>query len=276
MSTATMNLPTPPKVDAPPIWASRGTYDSLLWTAVILALVWSSLAVQLSPKALAMGLPRMRDFLAGTWPPDWSVLRAVLKEVVITIQCAFVGTCLALVPSLPLGFLAARNLTDTTPFWRAIGTASRLFLNATRSIDALIFALIFVTAVGLGPFPGTLALAVHSIGMLGKLFCEAIEGVDKGPVEALEAVGATKLQMVRWAILPQAIPYFISYFLYRFELNIRTAVVLGLVGGGGIGFLLMTYMKLLQYQRVMVVVIVIFVLVMGLDWLSARMRRAVV
>jgi phosphonate transport system permease protein len=129
--------------------------------------------------------------------------------------------------------------------------------------------------VGLGPFPGTLALAIHSVGMLAKLFADSIEAIDPGPVEALRSAGAGKLSTIRWAVLPQVAPHFISYFLFRFELNVRVAVVLGLVGAGGIGFILTQYMRLFQYQKVCTIILVILVLVMSVDYLSSRLRKAV-
>jgi phosphonate ABC transporter permease subunit PhnE len=175
-----------------------------------------------------------------------------------------------------MGFLGATNVMPNTPLGRRIIGVTRFFLNADRAIDAVIFALFFAGAVGLGPFAGTLALAIHSIGMLGKQFYEAIETIDKGPVEAVESAGATRLAVIRWAVLPQVMPYFVSYFLFRFELNIRGAVVLGVVGAGGIGFLLQSYMKLFQYQRTCTVVLVILVLVMGLDIVSSRVRKKLI
>jgi phosphonate transport system permease protein len=172
---------------------------------------------------------------------------------------------------LPVGFIAAGNIFPNRP----LRVAVQFLLNADRAIDSLILALFFVSAVGLGPFPGTLALAIHSVGMLGKLFADAIEAVDPGPIEAVESAGGGKLSVVRWAVLPQVAPLFVSYFLFRFELNVRVAVVLGLVGAGGIGFLLTQYMRLFQYQKVATVVLVILVLVMLIDFFSSKLRRSV-
>jgi phosphonate transport system permease protein len=177
---------------------------------------------------------------------------------------------------LPLGFMAASNVMPNNKIGKTIVSLTRFLLNADRAIDAVIFALFFAGAVGLGPFAGTLALAVHSVGMLGKLFFEAIESVDRGPIEAVESVGASRLSVIRWAVLPQVIAYFVTYFLFRFELNIRSAVVLGVVGAGGIGFLLQSYMKLFQYQRTCTVVLVILILVMSLDVLSTRLRKRLI
>jgi phosphonate ABC transporter permease subunit PhnE len=191
--------------------------------------------------------------------------------VLLTIQLAWVATVISALISLPIGFLAAANIFESRPL-RALVIFT---LNADRAIDALILALFFVSAVGLGPFPGTLALAIHSVGMLGKLFADAIESVDRGPIEALESAGAGKLATIRWAIWPQVAPHFVSYFLFRFELNVRVSVVLGLVGAGGIGFLLIQYMRLFQYQKLTTVILVIMALVMFIDFVSSKLRRSV-
>jgi phosphonate transport system permease protein len=248
---------------------------------IVLALIYnfSFCAVEFDAAKLVGGLPRMANFLASAFPPDWSVLWTVMRETILTIQIALISTTIATLFALPLSFVAAMDLSRALPVMRIplglIKWFSRFIFNLVRSIDTLIFAFIFVWAVGVGAFPGMLALAIHSIGMLGKLFTEVIEGIDRGPVEALEAVGAGRMAKIRWAVVPQVLPMFISYFLYRFEINIRVAVVLGLVGAGGIGFLLQTYMNLARYQRVSVVVISILVLVMSIDYLTGWMRRRV-
>src|SRR5262249_35496626 len=170
-----------------------------------------------------------------------------------------------------LGLLGARNVNPSAPLRAVV----RFVLNFNRSIDTLILALIFVSAVGLGPLPGVLALAIHTVGALGKLFYEAIETLDPGPVEAMRSVGATRLQVIRWGIWPQFAPHFISIALFRFELNVRVSTVLGLVGAGGIGFLLITYMRGAEYGKVTVVIAAIVALVMALDAISSRLRRNV-
>lgn len=201
---------------------------------------------------------------------DLSVAAPVVEATIETLQTALVATFVALVISLPLGFAAANNVNGSA--WGRF--IVRFGLNADRAVDTLIVAIIFVGAFGLGPLAGTLALAVHSVGMLAKLFYEAIEEIDAGPVEALQSVGASHLAVIRWAMFPQVVPYFISYTLYRLELNVRGAVVLGLVGGGGIGRLLMEYAALADWGKVATVVLVIMVLVMALDMASARLRNA--
>jgi phosphonate transport system permease protein len=232
---------------------------------------WAAVATEFSPTRLVEGWPNMKDFLSRMWPPDLSILERVWQETLLTIQLAWVATVICAFLSVPVGFLAARNVMKN----QLIRGMVIFVLNADRAIDSLILALFFVSAVGLGPFPGMLALAIHSVGMLGKLFADAIEAIDPGPVEALESAGAGKLATIRWAIWPQVAPHFISFFLFRFELNVRAAVVLGLVGAGGIGFLLNQYMRLFQYQKVATVILVILGLVMFVDFFSSKLRRAV-
>jgi phosphonate transport system permease protein len=243
---------------------------------ILVLFIWSSRAVELNPFMLWANRWRLWEFVAGMFPPNMAIAKQVFDEVVVTIQLAFVGTIIATIVALPLSFIAASNIMPRNFWGRAVVAVMRFILNADRAIDAVIFALFFAGAVGLGPFAGTLALAVHSVGMLGKLFFEAIEAVDRGPVEAIESVGAGKLAVLRWAVLPQVTPYFVTYFLFRFELNIRSAVVLGVVGAGGIGFLLQSYMKLFQYQNTCTVVLVILILVMGLDSLSTALRHRLI
>lgn len=251
------------------------TWQTALWyctLALIFALTWwCATAVEFSLGKLIEGGPYMADFLKRMWPPDLTILDRVFTDTLLTIQLAWVSTVIAVLLSLPVGFIAASNIFES----KTLRAITIFFLNADRAIDSLILALFFVSAVGLGPFPGTLALAIHSVGMLGKLFADAIEAIDQGPVEALESAGANKLEVIRWAVWPQVAPHFVSFFLFRFELNVRVAVVLGLVGAGGIGFLLTSYMRLFQYQKVATVVLVILVLVMVVDYFSSKLRRSV-
>jgi phosphonate transport system permease protein len=252
--------------------------NTLLLVAILVQVYIISFgSVDFSITKLYQGIPNMLIFLKGLYPPNFGIFPQVLEAVVNTIQLALIGTTLSAIIAFPLSFLAAGNLINQKSFIGKILLGITQFIfNVTRSIDILIFALIFVSAVGLGPFPGVLALAIHSVGMLGKLFYEALESIDKGPTEALQSVGASKLEVIRWGILPQIMPYFISYFLFRFELNIRAAVVLGLVGAGGIGFLLNQYMLLFKYREVSIILITIIVLVLTIDVISSRLRKLVI
>lgn len=259
-----------PLFEAPPFKWGR-VFKYLLGIVFVVLCYWSAMAVEFSLTRLWDGRGYMADFFSRMFPPNLDILPRVLQDTLLTIQLAWISTVIAAILSVPVGFMAAANIVESA--W--IRKLTIFFLNSDRAIDSLILALFFVSAVGLGPFPGTLALSIHSVGMLGKLFADSIEAIDPGPVEALRSAGAGRLATIRWAVWPQVAPHFISYFLFRFELNVRVAVVLGLVGAGGIGFLLTQYMRLFQYQKVCTVILVILVLVMAVDYVSSKLRKAV-
>ena len=238
---------------------------------VLLLLIWTAGNLELSVTELAKGLPWIGDFVARMFPPHWAFLQRLAKPVAETLQIALWGTLLGAVLALPLCFLGARNFSPN----RMAFHAARQLFNAARGINEIIFALIFVAAVGLGPFAGVLALSVHGAGMLGKFFSEAIEEIDAGPVEALRATGATSSQTVAFAVLPQVLPSWIAAVLYRFEVNLRASTILGMVGAGGIGYELYGSMRLFQYQDTAACILVILVLVMSADYFSSRLRALV-
>jgi phosphonate transport system permease protein len=238
---------------------------------MVAALVWSSWSTDISLRRLIEGAPFMLDFIRRMLPPDPSVLGQALHGALQTVQIALVGTSAAAVLAVPLALAAARN---TAPRWLYYWTRSAL--NAFRAIDTLVYALFFVAAVGLGPFPGVLAIIVYTATVLAKLFSEAIESMDPGPVEAVQSVGATRIQVLRWGVLPQLGPEFVSFTLYRFETNIRAAAVLGFVGGGGIGFYIQTYLRLLNYPAASTVLLVLVVMVMLVDFTSSRLRARLI
>ena len=242
-----------------------------VWAAIAAAFVWSTIATEVSIGRVIEGLPFMWDFLRRMVPPDPSVLGNALRGAVQTIEIAVVGTAVAAVLALPVGFAAARN---SAPAW--LFYVARLLLNAFRAVDTLVYALFFVAAVGLGPFPGVLAVVVYTATVLAKLYSEAIEAIEPGPVEAVRATGATPLQVLRWGVLPQLVPQFLSFTLYRFETNIRAAAILGFVGAGGIGFYIQTYLRLLNYPAAASVLLVLIVLVMIVDFASSRLRARLV
>ena len=237
-------------------------------------LVWSVVAVNFSPVAFAQGMPDLWNLVSRMLPPDVSL--AALSRVgwasLETLQMALVGTIMAALMSLPLAFLAARNISPN----KVLYYASRAFVVFTRSIPDLIWALIFVAAVGLGPFPGTLAIAIHSIGMLGKLYAEAIEEIDVGQIEALRSTGAHGLQVLAFGVIPQVTPALVGLTLYRWDINIRNSIVLGLVGAGGIGYVLFTAMRLFQYQEVLTVLVFVFIIVMIVEQSSSYIRERII
>jgi len=241
------------------------------WVVILGAIAWSAAATEVSLSRMIEGLPFMWDFMRRMVPPDLSVLGNALRGAMETIQIAVVGTAVAAVLALPLGFAAARNAAPPWLFYWA-----RSLLNAFRAVDTLVYALFFVAAVGLGPFPGVLAVMVYTATVLAKLYSEAIEAIEPGPVEAVRATGATTLQVLRWGVLPQLMPQFLSFTLYRFETNIRAAAVLGFVGAGGIGFYIQTYLRLLNYPAAATVLLVLIGLVMIVDFASSRLRARLV
>lgn len=244
------------------------------WTGIacVLALfLWSAWETEISLPRIVEGLPFMADFLRRMVPPDFSVLGNAARGALQTLQIAVVGTSVAAVAALPLGFVAARNVA---PAWLFV--AARSVLNALRALDTLVYALFFVAAVGLGPFPGVLAVVAYTTTILAKLYSEAIEAIDPGPVEAVTAAGATRLQVLRFGVLPQLLPLFISFTLYRFETNIRAAAILGFVGAGGIGFYIQTYLRMLNYPAASTVLLVLIALVMAVDFTSSRIRQRLV
>lgn len=234
----------------------------------IAVLWWAARGSQVSFGELSKGLPWIGDFIGRMIPPNWGFLEKLVTPAIETVQIAIWGTLLAIVLAVPVCFFAARNLTPNLVVFQL----TRQVFNVTRGINEIILALIFVAAVGLGPFPGVLALAVHGAGMLGKFFSESIEEIDQGPIEALRSTGAAPIQIVIFAVIPQVITAWIAVILYRFETNLRQATVLGMVGAGGIGFELVGSMKLFQYQDTATCILVIIAMVMIADYVSTKLR----
>jgi phosphonate transport system permease protein len=231
-------------------------------------LAWCADGVNLRPREVFNAIPVIADYFARMVPPKWSFLEAVWKPAVETLYVALWGNVLAAIVGLPLGLLAASTVTRS-PVLRA---GAMGILNVLRSISELIWAILFVAAVGLGPFPGALALGMNYGGILGRLYAEAIENVDKGPIEAMEATGASRLQVIMFAILPQALPQFVTYNLYWFEVGVRSATVLGMVGAGGIGFELITAIRLFEWREVGVILLFILGMVTIIDLASTYIR----
>ena len=200
----------------------------------------------------------------------------VLKGMGETLALALMATTLAIFIALPLSFFAARNLMGGNPITLGIYFLVRTFLNILRSIESLIIAIVFVIILGLGPFAGMMALTVHSVAALAKLYSEMIEGIDPGPIEAIKATGANWLQVVRYGVIPQIIPPFVSFTLYRWDINIRTSTIIGMVGGGGIGMFLIQWIQLNDLRAVSTTFIAIAVVVVTLDYLSAQVRERLV
>jgi phosphonate transport system permease protein len=216
----------------------------------------------------------VRDFLSFDFSAK--VMDAVILQLLITIFQALLATTLGGIIAIPFSFLAAKNLTGRSRLSAWLYYLTRASFNILRSIEALLYVAIFVFWVGIGPFAGTLALAVTTFGLIGKLFSEAIENIDAGPMEAITATGASRLQVIVYAILPQIVPPFLSYVIYQWDINIRMATIIGFAGGGGIGLLLSTYFGQLQYHKAGTVVLFIVIVVALMDFASAKIRERLV
>lgn len=249
----------------------RGLGRAALGLAVLAIYGWFLAATEVSLPRFLRGIPWMADFVRRMVPPDLSVLSSAVVGALQTLQIAVVGTTVAALLALPLGFLSARNVAPASLFYPA-----RTLLNFFRSIDTMVYALFFVASVGLGPFPGVLAVVTYTVMTLAKLYSEAIEGIEPGPVEAIAATGASRLQVLRFGVLPQVLPLFASYVLYRLETNIRAATILGFVGAGGIGFYIQTYLRMINYPAASAVLLVLVAMVMGVDFASSRLRARIV
>jgi len=206
-------------------------------------------------------------------PEPSTVLKLAISHMIETIFLGMMATCFGIVFALPVSFLAARNLMSVSWITVLIYYLTRAILNIVRSIEPLIWAVIAVVVVGLGPFAGILALTVHTIAALGKLYSESIESIDPGPIEAIQATGANWIQTVIFGVIPQIIPPFTSFTIYRWDINVRMSTIIGMVGGGGIGFLLYQWIKLLDYRAAGIAVWFIAITVAVLDFVSAEIRK---
>jgi phosphonate transport system permease protein len=236
----------------------------LVWLGIIAVLAWSWQGAQIAPGDLVKYSGNIVTLAQDFFPPDFSSWQDALSEMVLTLQIAIWGTGFA----IPFGLMCAGNIA---PWW--VSQPARRLMDVFRSINELVFAMLFVVAVGLGPFAGVLALWVHTTGVLAKLFAEAVEAIDPRPVEGIRATGARKLDEIAYGVIPQVMPLWVSYSLYRFESNVRSASVIGLVGAGGIGQMLWEIIRAFRFQETCAVMIIIVVTVTLIDTASQRLRR---
>ena len=249
------------------IWYSlkRGFWG-LLAAAILVA---SLRTAEVSLSEFWQGLPRLADWLVRFFPPDFSELPAFLAATWETLAIAIVGTGTAILIAIPLALLVARNTTPVS----GLATPLRGFLNLLRGIDTAIFALFFVSVVGLGPFAGVLGVAFHTTGSMAKLYAEVLETIPSEPVEAVEATGSDRLRTFAFAVLPEALPGLVGISLYLWEYNVRSSVILGIVGAGGIGYELLVSLKLLDFSRLATILLLILVMVSIIDAISAYLRK---
>lgn len=248
---------------------------ALAITAAALAFFAISIwRLDLSPLRIFAGMGQMLHFLTLMLPPDpgsWARFMQMLRLLAETLAIAFLGTLFAAILAIPLGFLAARNTTVN----RVVHFLSRRALDGIRGVDALIWALIWISVVGLGPFAGVLAIVTSDIGTFGKLYSEAIEAVDRKAAEGIASTGGNRLHGIRYGVLPQVLPVLAGQVLYMFESNTRSSSIIGIVGAGGIGLMLSEMIRTLEWPAVSMIVVLILVMVAAIDALSSRLRTAI-
>ncbi|MCF8157363.1 MAG: phosphonate ABC transporter, permease protein PhnE [Rhodoferax sp.] len=258
--------PTIKDIPLAPPTTSLGT--QLTWGVLLMLLIWSWKGADMRPLALIEDSANMAVFGKEFFPPNFHEWRIYLSEMVITIHIAIWGTVLAIVCAIPFGLLCAENIA---PAW--VYQPMRRLMDSFRAINEMVFAMLFIVAVGLGPFAGVMALWIHTTGVLAKLFAEAVEAIDPRPVEGVRATGANALEEILYGVIPQVLPLWISYSLYRFESNVRSASVVGMVGAGGIGVVLHESIRGFDYAETSAILFIIIVSVTLIDVLSARIRR---
>lgn len=241
--------------------------------AIVIPVVWSALGLQISWEQVRSAPADMWAIFTAMFPPEVSpeVVERALPKLMESLWIAWVGTLIGAFFSFFLAFAAATNVT---PGWLA--WSIRQILNAIRAVPELMLAMILIPVTGLGALTGALAIGIHSIGTLGKLSSEVIEGSDAGPVEAVASVGGTKVQQMRFGIVPQVMPNIVAYWLYRFEINIRASAVLGMIGAGGIGAEIVAQLLFRDFRRAGTVLLLTVVVVLAVDLISARVRRRII
>ena len=264
MSSDAAAVPRPP-TKPPAVWAA----DLLLWGGIALVLILSFGPVDMRRLPLLFtNSQNMQLYGRDLLRPDFSNWEQLVGQMWLTIQIALWGTCIAVLLAIPMGLAAARNIAPDWIVWPI-----RRVMDLLRSIPDLVIGTLFIVAVGLGPLAGVLAIALNTAGVLAKLFSEAVESIDKGPVEGVRATGAGRLNEIVWGVLPQVAPLWTSFALYRLESNSRSATVLGLIGAGGIGQLLFESIQAFQYRQVSAIAIIIVVAVTLIDTLSQILRK---
>jgi phosphonate transport system permease protein len=238
---------------------------------LVLTLITATYITEIKLVRLFTGASRAQIVVRGLVRPDWSIMGEGLGLLVETLFMSLLATLFGVVVAVPLSFLAARNLT-TGPIGRLVYMIVRIIMSITRSIEPLIWAVIFVLWVRLGTFPGMLALWVHSIADLTKLYSERLESIDEGPVEAIRATGASRLQVILYGIVPQIVNPYLSFTLYRWDINVRMATIIGIVAGGGIGQQLYLYTRYWKWSQASMLMLLIMGTVWVIDYVSARMR----
>ncbi|MEO1681290.1 MAG: phosphonate ABC transporter, permease protein PhnE [Pseudomonadota bacterium] len=249
---------------------------ALLWALFLGLFAWCIYDFEITPARIVEGLGRFGRVLGFMFPPHiwdtWPEWREILEGLGETLSMAFLGTVLGAIMAFPLSFLGAKNINRIF----VLRFTSRRVYDVIRAFEQLILALIFIRAFGLGPLAGIMAIAVSEIGTFSKLFSEALENTSRRPVEGVVASGGSRLQSIRYAIMPQVLPVHLSVLLYNFESNVRSGTILGIVGAGGIGFLLSDRISAYRWDEAWSIIFLIIAMVYIIDWLSARVRISVI
>jgi len=240
--------------------------------SLLIVLIWACKGTEVSISTFIKGVPNAIQIIKVMFPPDFSIIPHLMPAILETLQVAVASIIITSLIVTPISFLAAKNTSPNYLTYRIM----RTILNLLRSIPALLYALIFIAMLGLGPFPGVAGLVLHCTGALGKYFSEAIENVNPNIVESTKSTGATFTQVILFAIIPELKPLFLGYILYYFEYCIRTSTILGLVGAGGIGFELLTKIRLFQYQQTLAIIITIVAIVTVVDTFSFAIRKKMI
>ncbi len=256
-------------------WVSPSGLILIVSLIATVLMGWSIIEVNLYSLFSAQGIAGAQRIFTALLSPEFDIISITLQAMVVTIFIALMATVIAVPIAFVMSFFSARNLMKGSGPRMAVYNVFRLLANFTRSIEPLIWAIIFSVWVGIGPFAGMLALMLHSVASLIKLYSEQIENVDQGPLEAIEATGANWVQVIWYAVVPQVALPFLSFTIYRWDINIRMATIIGLVGGGGIGTLLFQYQGLAKWNEVGTLVLTIAIVVWIMDYLSARIREAI-
>ena len=253
--------------------ASSRLATPLMIVAALAIFIFGLVDLDFSPSRLIAGVSQLGWISMMMLPPDpGSSLPAYLIALGETLSIALLGTTIAAIAALPVSLLAARNVVPSAIFRFPV----RRFLDSIRGVDTLIWALVWINVVGLGPFAGVLAIAIADFGAFGKLFSEAIEAADRKEVEGIRAAGGGKLHEIRFGLMPQVLPVIAGQVLYFIESNTRSATIIGIVGAGGIGLQLAEQIRVLEWQKVSFLILMILVAVAAIDWISNRLRFAII
>ncbi|WP_202078241.1 phosphonate ABC transporter, permease protein PhnE [Caldalkalibacillus salinus] len=252
------------------MWFNRK--NILLSITIIGVLIWSAIGTDFSLDKLRNFAEHYQEIIDLWFPPNFERVDRAFNAILLTLQVAFFGSFVALLIVLPISFFAAKNTSPNATIYHLV----RNSLSVLRSVPDIVIGIILVMAIGLGPFPAVMAILLHNIGVLGKLISELIEAADKGPQEAVASLGLGRMMIAMYGILPQIIPNILSHYFYRFEVAIRSSIILGFIGGGGIGQLLMNAQRVYAYGDVMLYVLFIMALVILVDMMSSYVRSRVI